>query len=71
MTIRAVYKKCLNCSCIYRWNPDVGLWKCPKCGSLRGFTIDKHKNELSFADNIELWKIARKTKKDQSKFIKN
>lgn len=67
MTIHAIYKKCLNCGYIYSWNPDVGLWKCPKCGSANGFTVDRSMQDLSLANRIRLWKIAREIKKEQSK----
>ena len=33
MTLVPMKKRCPNCGKMYSFNPDVGMWRCPRCVS--------------------------------------
>ena len=33
MTLVPMKKRCPNYGKMYTWNPDVGMWRCPRCVS--------------------------------------
>ena len=52
MTIVPDYRKCIDCGCVYSWNPSAGRIRCPRCGSIKSIDIGMH---LSGLDLLKLW----------------